>query len=87
MEAVIQACKKNDINALLKIFGTAGKDIVVSGDPSDDTDRRATFARLAHEKYKLIQDKTNPDKTDRFDRQEGLAVSGAARSERSSMVF
>ena len=62
MEAVIQACEKNDINSLLKIFGAAGKDIVVSGDPSDDTDRRATFARLAHEKYKLIQDKTNPDK-------------------------
>jgi len=62
VNALILACEKNDTDALLKIFGPEGKDIVQSGDPSDDTDGRAKFSEAAHEKYKLIQDTTNPDK-------------------------
>jgi hypothetical protein len=62
VKAVIHACEQNDIDGLLKIFGPRGKDIVESGDPTDDKNRRAHFTKLAHEKYKLIQDTTNPDK-------------------------
>jgi len=62
VKALIEACEKNDVNALLNIFGPEGQDIVESGDPSDDTDGRAKFAKSAREKFKLIQDTTDPDK-------------------------
>ena len=61
VKAVIIACRKSDIPALLKIFGSDGKDIVESGDPSDDTDRRATFVQLTSERYKLVPNPMNPD--------------------------
>ena len=61
VKAVITACQKNDIPALLKIFGPDGKDIVESGDPSDDTDRRAAFVKLTSERYKLVPNPMNPD--------------------------
>jgi hypothetical protein len=61
VKAVIVACQKNDIPALLKIFGPDGKDIVESGDPSDDIDRRAAFVKLTGEKYKLVPNPMNPD--------------------------
>jgi hypothetical protein len=61
VKAVIAACKTNDHDALLKIFGADGKDIVESGDPSDDTDRRAAFVKLSTERYKLIQNPQNAD--------------------------
>jgi hypothetical protein len=62
VQAVLQACKTDDNGALLKIFGPDGKDIVVSGDPSDDKDSRAMFAAAAGKKYKLISDPMNKDK-------------------------
>ncbi len=62
VQAVLQACKSDDNNALLKIFGPDGKDIVESGDPSDDKDRRAMFVESAGKKYKLIADPMNKDK-------------------------
>jgi hypothetical protein len=62
VKAVIEACEKNDTDTLLKIFGPEGKDIVQSGDPAEDTANRAEFAKQAHEKFKLIQDTTNPDR-------------------------
>jgi hypothetical protein len=61
VKAVITACQKNDIPALLKIFGPDGKDIVESGDPSDDTDRRAAFVKLTSQTYKLVPNPMNPD--------------------------
>jgi hypothetical protein len=61
VKAVIAACKTNDQDTLLKIFGPDGKDIVVSGDPTDDADRRAAFVKLTGEKYKLVQNPMNPD--------------------------
>jgi len=62
VEAVVQACEKNDTQALLTIFGSEGAEIVQSGDPADDTANRAEFVKRVHEKYKLVQDTTNPDK-------------------------
>jgi len=62
VKAMIAACAKDDVNALLGIFGPEGKDIVQSGDPSDDADRRARFAKSAGEKFKVIPNPNNPDK-------------------------
>ena len=62
VQAVIKACQSDDVAALLKIFGPEGKDVVLSGDSSDDKDNRAQFAKLAGVKNKLIPDPANPDK-------------------------
>jgi hypothetical protein len=61
-QAVIDAAEHNDTAAMLKLFGPSGKDIVESGDPTEDRDHRAEFARAAHEKLKIDQDPTNPDR-------------------------
>jgi hypothetical protein len=60
--ATIDAAEHNDTAALLQIFGPEGKDIVQSGDPSEDKDLRAEFARAAHEKLELERDPLMPDK-------------------------
>ena len=85
--AVLKACREDSAPALLKIFGPAGKDIVVSGDPSDDKDRRALFAKLAGEKTKLIPDTTNPNKVILSDRKRSVAVSDSARAQGWTMVL
>ena len=53
VQATIDAAEHNDTAALLQLFGPAGKDIVESGDPVEDKDLRAEFARSAHEKPRL----------------------------------
>jgi hypothetical protein len=62
VQAVIQACKADDVNVLLKIFGPDGKDIVVSGDRSDDKDGRALFVKVAGEKINIIPNTIHTDK-------------------------
>lgn len=54
--AVMGAAEDNDTKALLKIFGPEGRSIVVSGDPAEDKDDRAQFARMAEEKLQIRQD-------------------------------
>lgn len=61
-QAVIDAAGRNDAAAMMKLFGPAGKDIVESGDPAQDKNDRAEFARTASEKLKINQDPTNPDR-------------------------
>jgi hypothetical protein len=46
----------------LKLFGPAGKDIVVSGDPAEDKANRAEFARRAGVKMSVEVDPGNPDR-------------------------
>jgi DUF2950 family protein len=58
--AVRDAAEANDTNALLKIFGSEGRSIVVSGDAAEDKNGRAQFARLAHEKMQIRED--SPDR-------------------------
>ncbi len=60
IQAVIDAADHNDTAALLQLFGPDGKDILESGDPAEDKDLRAEFARSAHEKLQIEQDPTNP---------------------------
>jgi hypothetical protein len=57
--AVLEAAENNDTSALLKIFGPEGRDIVVSGDPVEDKNGRAQFARMAEEKMQIRHDAAN----------------------------
>jgi hypothetical protein len=59
IQALVDATEKNDTAALLKIFGHDGRDVVQSGDPAQDREARAEFARAAHEK--VFVDATKPD--------------------------
>ncbi len=62
IQATIDAAEHNDAAALLQLFGPDGKDILESGDPAQDKDSRAEFARSAHEKLQMEQDPANPDR-------------------------
>jgi hypothetical protein len=62
VQEVATACEKNDTALLLQLFGPESKDVVESGDPNEDKTARAVFAKLVHEKYKLVADPKNPDK-------------------------
>jgi hypothetical protein len=64
IQATIDAAEHNDTAALLQLFGPGGKDIVESGDPVQDKDLRAEFARSAHEKLQIDQDPLSPDRVE-----------------------
>src|SRR5271157_413792 len=57
--ALADAAEINDTAALLKILGPEGKDIVSSGDATEDKSGRAQFARMAEEKLQIRQDEAN----------------------------
>jgi hypothetical protein len=61
VDALIHASEHNDTAALLHIFGPGGKEIAKSGDPAQDTTDREEFARLAHERLRILHDSANPD--------------------------
>lgn len=58
-QAVIGATEKNDIAALNAIFGANSKAILTSGDPKQDAEERAEFARVARAKYHIEKDPMN----------------------------
>jgi hypothetical protein len=58
--AAIEAAGKNDIAALDEIFGPNSKAILTSGDPKQDQEERAQFARIASGKHHLEKDPMNP---------------------------
>ncbi len=60
--AVAEAAGQNDTPALLKILGPDSADIVKSGDPADDKERRAEFAARAHEKLVIQLEPNNPNR-------------------------
>src|SRR5580693_8440431 len=62
IQATIDAAEHNDSAALLQLFGPDGKDILESGDPAEDKDVQAEFARSAHEKLQIETDPANPDR-------------------------
>ena len=59
MEALISAAEKFDVEAIERIFGPAGKDILVTAEPPHDRDIASTFADLAHEKKSISIDPRN----------------------------
>jgi hypothetical protein len=61
-QALVDAADKNDTAALLKLFGPQGSDIVRSGDPAEDKNARAEFARRAHEKMQVQMEPSNPNR-------------------------
>ncbi|MGH9646376.1 MAG: DUF2950 domain-containing protein [Bryobacteraceae bacterium] len=58
-QALIDAAEQNDTAALLKLFGPQSADVVKSGDPAEDKDRRAEFAHRAHEKVDVHIEPSN----------------------------
>jgi hypothetical protein len=61
-QALVDAAGQNDTAALMKLFGPQGSDIVQSGDPAQDKDARAEFARRAHEKMTVQMEPSNPSR-------------------------
>ncbi len=58
--ALVKAAQDNDEKALLEIFGPEGKQVVSSGDESEDNESRANFARRYQEMHRLVNE---PDGT------------------------
>jgi hypothetical protein len=61
-QALVDAAAHNDAAAMLKIFGAAGRDIVESGDATEDKAGRARFADLAHAKMQVSPEPGNPNR-------------------------
>ena len=61
-QALLAAAGANDTAALLKIFGSGGKDIIESGDAAEDKEGRAHFSELAHQKMTVEPMKGNPNR-------------------------
>jgi hypothetical protein len=58
-QAVIDAAAGNDVAALNAIFGANSKAILSSGDPKQDAEERAQFARMAQAKHHIEKDPMN----------------------------
>jgi len=58
--ALVTAAQKNDEKAMLDILGSAGEQIVSSGDDTEDTDSRANFVRNYQQMHRLVKE---PDGT------------------------
>jgi Protein of unknown function (DUF2950) len=58
--ALVTALQNNDTKALLAILGPAGKQIVSSGDETEDAHNRANFAQRYQEMHRLVKE---PDGT------------------------
>jgi Protein of unknown function (DUF2950) len=57
IKAVVTAAKANDNKELLSIFGPQAKDLIFSGDPVADKERRAEFLRAYDEKNSLLKER------------------------------
>jgi hypothetical protein len=55
-QAVIAAAEQNDVATLTAIFGPNNKAILTSGDPKQDAEERAEFARVARAKHQIEKD-------------------------------
>jgi hypothetical protein len=58
-QAVIAAAESNNVAELKAIFGANSKAILTSGDPKQDAEERAEFARVARAKYAIEDDPMN----------------------------
>jgi hypothetical protein len=61
-QALVAAATANDADAMLKLFGPQGRDIVESGDAAEDKARRAEFAQHAAAKMSIEPEPGNPDR-------------------------
>jgi len=61
-DALIVAAEKFDTAALEQIFGSAGKDIVLTGETPRDRELAAAFAAQAHQKQSVVVDPQNKNR-------------------------
>jgi len=59
-DALVTAARSNDEKAMLDILGPDGKEIVSSGDETEDAQSRANFAERYQEMHRLVKE---PDRT------------------------
>lgn len=59
VKAVVTAAKNNDANGLISIFGQSAEDLIFSGDPVSDKQRRARFLKAIDEKNSLVSENGN----------------------------
>jgi hypothetical protein len=59
-QALASAAEKNDEKAMLDILGPDGKQLVSSGDATEDTNNRANFAQKYYQMHRLVKE---PDGT------------------------
>jgi hypothetical protein len=64
VEALYTAVKSNDTNALLEIFGPAGRELIFSGDDVLDKNGRETFTDRYEQMHRLVQDGPHSYKLD-----------------------
>jgi hypothetical protein len=55
-QALYKAAKANDEQAMLEVLGPAGKQIISSGDPAQDAEHRANFAKRYEEMHRLVSE-------------------------------
>ncbi|MEJ2188040.1 MAG: DUF2950 domain-containing protein [Acidobacteriota bacterium] len=60
-EALIAAAETYDVEALNRILGPKGVDLVVTGDPVHDRNQSLAFATVAREKNQIVPDPDNPE--------------------------
>jgi hypothetical protein len=59
-DALIAAAEMYDVEALTRILGPDGVDLVVTGDPVHDRNQGVAFATVAREKNQIVRDPDNP---------------------------
>jgi hypothetical protein len=57
VKAVVTAARNNDNKELIAIFGPSAKDLIFSGDPVADKQRRESFLKAYDEKNSLVSEK------------------------------
>jgi hypothetical protein len=60
VQALATAAQSNDTTAMLSILGPEGKQIVSSGDPTEDAENHANFAKKYQEMHRIVKE---PDGT------------------------
>ncbi len=59
VKVAIAAVKSNDDNEMLAIFGADTRDLIFSGDPVADKNRRQRFVKVYEEKHQLVREEDN----------------------------
>src|SRR5262245_5331970 len=60
--ALVEAADKFDVAAIEQIFGSAGKDLILTSEPAQDKDAAKTFVELAREKKEISVDPKNKNR-------------------------
>ena len=55
-QALATAAQSNDTTAMLSILGPEGKQVISSGDPTEDAENHANFARKYQEMHRIVKE-------------------------------